>query len=64
MRLGGEAHYDGTVGQHGGTEESRPLYSQALSPGARSPMAVRDGAGAPGEVWAKRRHHLDLFSRN
>ena len=45
MRLAGEAHYDGAVGQHGGAEESRPLYSQALLPGARSSMTVRDGAG-------------------
>ena len=49
MRLGGKAHYDGAVGQHGGAEESRPLYSQALLPGARSPMAVCDGAGLPGK---------------
>jgi len=49
MRLVDEGRYDGAVGQHGGAEESHPLYSQALLSGARSPMAVCYGAGLPGK---------------
>jgi hypothetical protein len=63
MRLVGEARYGGAVGQHDGAEESRPLYTQAPIRRTVTYGGV-SRSGAPGEVWVKRRHHLDLFSRS